>query len=411
MSETKMSRRDFLKQSAIGAAALGLSAYGAPAMGSVIGANDRIRIGVIGCGGMGTGHLQRLVEMSRNPDEKLQVVAVCDVYEPRKDRAKTISRGRLFHDYRKMLEMPDLDAVLVATPDHWHAKMSIDAMEAGKDVYVEKPMTLHWKEAKEVAAVQAKTARVLQVGVQSTSEDRWWRANELLKQGAIGKLLWTQSSICRNSREGEWNWGIDPDARPGANLDWNLWLGPARKRKWDPERYFRFRKFWDYSGGIATDLFYHQLGHLQIALGPEFPQKVSASGGIYAFRDREVPDTFHIMIDYPSGHTVAMVSSMANRQGIGEVIYGHEATMHFESPGVVIRPEEEFQNERREVRVPEQPRSDHMHNFLECIRSRQDPHCNARTGYRIMTAISLSVEAYRKGKIMKFDPAKEEVIK
>jgi len=410
MSEKKISRREFLRQSAMGAAALGLSAYGVPAMGSVLGANDRIRIGVIGCGGMGTGHLSRLVDMSKNPDEKLQVVAVCDVYEPRKQRAKAISGGELFHDYRKMLEMKDLDAVVVATPDHWHATITIDAMEAGKDVYVEKPMTLYWKEAKQVAQVQAKTGRVVQVGVQSTSEDRWWRANELIRQGAIGKVLWTRSSICRNSREGEWNWGIDPDAKPGVNLDWNLWQGPAKKHAWDPERYFRFRKFWDYSGGIATDLFYHQLGHLQIALGPEFPKRVVASGGIYAFPDREVPDTFHMLIDYPSNHSVVLVSSMANEQGVSEVICGHEATMYFEGPGVVIRPENAFKNERKEMEVAEQPRSDHMHNFLECVRTRRQPHCDAQTGYRIMVAIALGVESYRKGRVMKFDPEKEEVV-
>jgi hypothetical protein len=229
----------------------------------------------------------------------MKVIAVCDIYEPRKQRAKDICGGQLFHEYTDLLALDDLDAVVIATPDHWHARISIDAMNAGKDVYCEKPMTLYWEEAKEVARTQALTGRVMQVGAQSASEDRVWKANEVIRSGALGKLLWSQGGYSRNSRDGEWNWYIEPEASP-QNLDWKRFLGSAPQRPFDPERFFRFRKYWDYSGGIATDLFYHTLAHMEIALTPEFPRRVSAGGGIFIFHDREVPDTFHMLIDYPT---------------------------------------------------------------------------------------------------------------
>jgi predicted dehydrogenase len=405
--DNKITRRDFLKQAT--GAAVGLAALGGIAPGRVLGANDRINMGVIGCGGQGTHHLRRLVEMSKNPDEKVQVVAVCDIYEPRKQRAKDISGAKLFHDYREMLQLPDLDAVLLGTPDHWHARMTIDAMEAGKDVYCEKPMTLYWDEAKRVAQAADRLGRIVQVGAQGTSDDVAWQANKLIREGAIGKLLWSHTGYCRNSKEGEWNWYIDPDASP-KNLDWKAFLGSAPWRPFDKERFFRFRKYWDYSGGIATDLFYHALAHLQIALTPEFPIRVSATGGICEFHDREVPDTFHMLIEYPTNHSVVLTSSMANYNSLGEVIHGHHATLRYEGGNVVVQPQDMFRAEATEQRVPEQPRADHHHNFFDCIRSREQPHCSAQTGYRIMVAIALGVMAYRQQKVVRFDPDKQEVV-
>ncbi len=411
VSDSKLSRRDFLKGSAAAGAVLGLGVYNANAtMASprVIGANDRIQIGIIGCGNKGTNHLRTLVQKSKN-EGKVAVVAVCDIYEPRKNRAKEISGAEVYHDYRKLLERKDIDAVVIATPDHWHALMAIDAMQAGKDVYLEKPMTYTWQEAKKVAEIAKETNRVLQVGAQSCSDDRWWKANKLIKEGAIGKVLWTSASFCRNSVKGEWNYPIDEGASPD-NLDWNAWLGPAPKRDFDKERYFRWRKYWDYSGGIATDLFYHTLSHLQVALGAEFPKRVSAGGGIYVQHDRDVPDTFHMIIDYPSDHSIVLCSSMANRQGVTEMIRGHEATMYFEEPGVVIRPEDEFKDSKQEIKVALEPRLNHMDNWLDCIRTRNKPHLDSETAYKVMVAIALGVESYRKEKVMRFDPEKEMVI-
>ncbi len=406
---TEISRRDFLKATAATAAVAGLGLAGAPASGRVLGANDKINVGFIGCGGRSRTHMGKVLDLQNKPDGKVQAVAVCDVYTKRLDDAKKRTGGQGYTDYHELLGRDDIDIVFISTPDHWHARQAIDAMKAGKDVYLEKPMTYTWQEAKEVAAVAKETGRILQVGAQSASDDRYWQANKLIKDGAIGKLVWTTSSYSRNSTKGEWNYKIDDDASE-ANLDWKTWLGSAPERPFDKERYFRWRKYWDYSGGIATDLFYHALSHLQIALGPEFPSRVTAGGGIYVQHDREVPDTYSTIIEYPSLHSVVLCSSMANRQAVQEMIRGHEATIYLEDPGVVVRPEKEFADSREEVKVKTEPRPDHWTNFFECVRTRNQPHLNAEVGYRIMTAIHLGVTAFRTGKAMSFDPDKEETI-
>lgn len=404
-----LTRRQFLGHSVTGAAAVGLGMLaGSPAIGQIPGAGERINFGVIGCGGMGTNHLRDLIHRQRDLRQPVRVVGVCDIYEPRKLRAKEISGAEVYHDYRKLLERRDLDAVVIATPDHWHARMTLDAIDAGKDVYVEKPMTHTWEEAREVARAAREKGRIVQVGVQSTSQDIWWKARDLIRQGRLGKVLWSQTGICRNSREGEWNYPVDAGASPD-NLDWKAFLGSAPKRPFDPERFFRWRKYWDYSGGIATDLFYHQLGHLLVALGPEFPRRVTASGGVYIQKDREVPDTFFMTVDYPSEHTVVLVSSMANKQCVPEIIRGQEATMFFEGSRLIIRPETEFRQEQEEI-ISEEPRPGHMDNFMDCIRTRKTPHCDAELGYRTMTAIALGVLAYRRNRVMVFDPERQRLL-
>jgi len=410
MNRKGMTRRFFLKKSAgvvTGTAALFI---GKRFQSTALGANDRINIGSIGCGGRGTSLLSDIVARSKTPDAGVAAIVVSDVYDARREKARKICGGKAYKDYRRLLETKDIDAVIIATPDHWHARMSIDAAEAGKDIYCEKPMTHTVEEAKEVARIVGEKRRVMQIGVQSTSDDIWWQARKLIRRKAIGKVLWTQSGVSRNSLEGDWNYyRIDRNAGP-HNVDWNAFLGSAPKRPFDPDRFFRWRKYWDYSGGIATDLFYHRLGHLQIALGPEFPKRVVASGGIYVFHDRETPDTFHMMIDYPTNHTIVLLGSQANRQKVPEIIRGHKATILFEPPGLVLQPEKEFANEVKELNVSPQPRAGHMDNFLQCIRSREKPHCNEIVGYRVMVAIGMGVRAYREQKVMLFDLEKEEVV-
>ena len=406
-STAKITRRSFIKRSAVGAAAATTAGLWAGATGEVLGANERINMAVIGTGGMGTGHVRQLTEMGQQEPDNVKLIAVCDVYEKRLMNAAKICGGEPYRDYRKLLENQDIDAVVIATPDHWHSRQTIQAMEAGKDVYCQKPMTLYWQEAKQVVAAVERTNKIVQVGAQGCSDDVWWKAQEQVQAGALGRLIWSQSGAYRNVKGGDWNYWIDPDAKPGVNLDWDMWLGPAPKVPWDPERYFRFRKFWDYSGGLATDLLYHSLSHMLIAVGPVFPRRVVASGGIYAHHDREVPDTFHVLIDYPNDHTMALHATQANEQGLREIIRGEEATMYFEGPGLVIRPERPFAEGREEIRVAREPRADHMHNFLDCVRSREKPHLDEMTGYMTEVAIALSVASYRQKKVKLFDPDKE----
>ena len=276
-----------------------------------IGANDRIRIGVIGCGGQGTGHLGDMVK--RSEQDNIEVVGVCDVYQRRLSRAKGISKAEGYLDYRKLLERNDIDAVLIATPDHWHSKISIDAMDSGKHVYCEKPMTHTVEQAIQVRNAVRKTGKILQVGPNATADDSCWKANAAVKEGKIGKVTWAHGSYNRNARICLFNQHqkIDPTAGPDKSgddfIDWNMWLGHewglAPKIPWTPEHFFRFRKYFPYNGGVATDLLYHKLAPLLIAIaGPngEYPLRVNACGGLYIEKDgREIPDTFLMTADYP----------------------------------------------------------------------------------------------------------------
>lgn len=401
----KMSRRRFLRTSA----SIGAGVSAVLHAKRVLGANDRVNMGVIGVGGMGGHHLKRLVDWSKDGTENINVIAVCDIYEPRKERAQAVCGGKVFHAHEDMVQMKELDAVVIATPDHWHSRISMDAMEAGKDVYCEKPMTLYWEEAKEVVRVQQRTGRVYQCGAQGSSDDNWWQVRKLVREGAIGKLIWSQHGFFRNDPRGDWNYGYDKDASR-SNLDWDRFLGPAPKRPFDPERYFSFRKYWDYSGGLATDLLYHGMAPLQVALGPEFPCRVVAAGGNYVHFDREVPDTYHTLIDYPSGHTIALFSSQANQTGLPITIRGQQATITFEGPGLMVRPEKPFAEDKADYVVRRQPRKGHMNKFIECVRTRGTPHLDAKTAYAAMVGIALGVKSYREKKVMLFDPEKEELI-
>ncbi len=395
---------------------VGSVAFGVAAR--VVGANDRINIGIIGTGGMGTGHLRAFVRQS---DEKkdLQVVAVSDVYTRRKERARAaarLSEKDVHHDYRDLLARADVDAVVIATPDHWHARMAVDALAAGKDVYLQKPMTYTVDEARAVAEAAARYKRVLQVGSQGVSDPRNQVARQLIEQGEIGELLWAQAASSRNSVFGEWNYRIDEDATEQM-IDWRRWLGKAPRRPFSPERYFRWRKYWDYSGGIATDLFYHTLGPLLFMMGPQFPTRVTGSGGIYVQKDREVPDTFATLIEYPNFY-IDLSGSMANAAAVRyhpRMIYGHKGTMVFEGNKIVVVPE--MLDKRRPAGAGKtydtppagEPHRQHTDNFLACVRSRRQANLNPDLGYKIMVAIKLGVDSYREGRVKFFDPATQRV--
>lgn len=420
MPELKPSRRRFLGTTAAGLAIP--RAATAASANRVIGANDRINIGFIGVGGRGRGHLRRIHARSQEQAD-VQIVAVCDIYTKRKERARLMAKlapKDVHHDYRELLSREDVDAVYISSPDHWHAPMTFDALDSGKDVYLEKPMTYTLHEAQEVAKRVRLHKRVLQVGSQHLSEQRYHRAREVIEKGWIGQPLWTQNTYSRNSLYGEWNYRIDQEGTP-ENIDWKLFQGPAPAREFNADRYFRWRKYWDYSGGIATDLFYHRLAPLEFAIGMGFPTRVSANGGIYVHKDREVPDTYSTNIEYEDHYALlsaSMASASAN-QWMPPVIYGHEGTIQFVPGGLAVFPEHQFRKKFEaatgapEVLIPVERRDmddDHTSNFLDCVRSRQDPVFDADMGYKVMTAIDLGVKSYRQNKVMAFDARRELVL-
>jgi len=410
------SRRDFLRDAAALASVTILAK-------SVFGANDRIGVGVVGCGGMGGAHIGTVRRM-REQGEQVDLVAVCDVWEKRLEGAARGTGARPYKDYRELLEDKSVDAVCIATPDHWHAKIAVDAMEAGKDVYCEKPMT-YWKsldEPKKIVSTLKRTKRVLQVGTQGMSDSIWEQVAELIKADEIGILIHAQAA---DMRTGHWSVlcgcekDIDPDAKPGVNLDWDMWLGwqfgLAPKRPWDPSRFFAFRIFWDYSGGIGTDWFPHILTPLVKAMGLGFPKRVTASGGLYLPEHKvrwEVPDIFQMLIEYPEGPSVLLIASLGNNWGLPMLIRGSKATLVFEGPGAVIYPQREIVGDRPKkevVRKRGASLEEHWRDFLKSMRTREQPRSSAIIGYHVMTALHMGVRSYIEGKVMEFDEKTETV--
>jgi predicted dehydrogenase len=422
---SRLSRRDFVAVSTAAGAVIGTGLAQAPAAANVLGANDRINFGVIGVGGMGSGHVGDLV--ARADRDNLRCVAVCDVYQKRVNQNRERTGGEGYNDYRRLLDRRDIDAVIIATPDHWHSKQAIDAMEAGKDVYLQKPMTLTIPQAIAVRDAAKRLNRKLQVGTQYASEPEAWAARKAIADGRIGKVVWSQNGYCRNSREGQFNWPIDADAGPdkqGENhIDWDMWLGHefglAAKVPWNPDHFFRFRKYWAYNGGVATDLLYHALAPLVLAISGaqgEYPKKVVAGGGQYIEKDgRDIPDSHFMLIEYPSEHTVFLASVMTNDNGIPRIIRGQHGTIEF-GGGLKLRGQptwkEEFSaaNGQMEVTIPNEPRRDHVGNFIDAVRSQAELACNADLGCALMVAIKLGEDAYRENKVMLWDAAKEQVV-
>ena len=242
---------------------------------------------------------------------------------------------RITKDYRRLLECKDIDAVLIATPDHWHARMSVDAMEAGKDVSCEKPMTHTIDEARKVAETVRKTKQVLTVGVQSTADPRWKLANQMISEGKIGHVMQGQTSYYRISNEGQWRYyPLTKDMNP-KTVDWKMFLGTdfglAPDMPFNRAKYAQWRCYWEFGGGMYTDLFVHQLTHLITAMGVRFPRRVVGAGGLYLEYDgRDVPDMATVVADYDEGCQVLIAATMCNDVQLPEVIRGHTATIKFD---------------------------------------------------------------------------------
>ncbi|MFN0119017.1 MAG: Gfo/Idh/MocA family protein [Blastocatellia bacterium] len=410
-SAERQGRRAFVSGSA---AVVAATAVGAK---RVLGANTRLRIGIIGCGGLAQGaHIPALLRMKDT--DNVEIAAVCDVYQKRLEQAGATTGAKQIKDYRALLDLKDIDYVAVVTPEHWHARMTMDAALAGKHVYCEKPMTWSIEEAKKVVATIKKTGVKMQVGVQGMSDDSYETAQRMIKEGAIGRPVQAQIDYSRNHKRDFWvSDEPDKDVRPGENLDWNAFLGPAPKRPFDLDRFLHWRRYWDYSGGIATDLFVHRLTRIIRALDLKFPDKVSAVGGKWQFRDSpaEIPDTFNMMLDYPEGLSVIVLSSMANDTPIPHVIRGHQGTLEFTRGGFVIRPQERLNREGnlKEVTHVKTGGEDillHHRNLQDAIRNGAALKCDVMTGYYGIVAVRMAVESYRKRQYLAWDPRRERVI-
>ena len=325
------SRRHFLQSTA----AAGLMAA------QKVSANDRIRIALIGAGGMGSGDTR--YELSY---PGVELAAVCDIYDGRLTRAKENWGNHIFttRDYREVLARKDVDTVIIATPDHWHSRITIDALDAGKDVYCEKPMVHYVKEGKDVIAAQQRSGRILQIGSQYVSSLVYQKARELLQAGAIGQLNMVEAWLDRNTAIGAWEYSIPPDASPDT-VDWDRFLGNAPKVPFEPVRLFRWRNYQDYGTGVAGDLFVHLLSGLHFATRSLGPTRVMATGGLRYWRDgRDVPDVMLALLDYPKTDThpdFTLALRVNFKSGVPEERFGFrfvgsEGVMNTSPAGVTI---------------------------------------------------------------------------
>ena len=413
-SNNPMSRRSFVAGS-VAATSMAVSARGASARAPrVIGANDRLRIGIIGGGGNATGHMKRLMKMRE--DDNIEVAGVCEIYQKRLDEAVERTGGKPHKDYRRLLDNPDIDYVLISVPEHWHAQMILDAADAGKHMYCEKPMTYSIDEGKKVVKKIKQTGVKMQVGVQGMSDDSYETAQRYIKEGALGKIVMAQIDYSRNHLDDYWTKPFDEDVRPGENLDWDAFLGPAKKRPFDADRFFAWRRYWDYSSGIASDLFVHRITRIIKACGLTVPSRVVATGGKNCFTTSraEIPDTFNMMVDYPEGISVLLVSSMANSAKVRHLIRGHEATLEFNKEGFIIEPEREFADSRERIVHTKTGAEDitlHHQNLHRAIRFGEPLKCDVELGFNGMLACRMAVESLRKKKYLAWDPRRQKVVK
>jgi predicted dehydrogenase len=406
-------RREFIKKAATAAAAIAATSviktpvYGqnqAPSA-NVTGANNRIAVGIIGIGfGIGQNHLVGIHDKAN--ENNTVIAAASDVYTERRKFAQEkaeLKEADVHNDYRKILDRKDIDAVLVATHDVWHAPISIQAMESGKHVYCEKPMTRYLDEAFKVYDVVKRTGKVYQVGSQGCSAAGWHKCAELIKSGKLGTLVWGQGYYCRNSIEGEWNYKED-EKSTAENIDWQTWLGHQVKQRvpFSAEDFHRWRKYFRYCAGLYGDLVPHRLHPLMLASGtPEFPSRVVSIGTHNVHSDlpnapeRQVAEHMQLLAEFPSGYMITITCSSVNAKSPGFTVYTHKATLNIGSSGerVEVVPEKEFADDiDPDTMTGLQPEDLRVHekNWFDCIRSGQATNANADLAIRVQTVISLA---------------------
>jgi predicted dehydrogenase len=337
---SKLSRREFLARSAKGSAAAAAVARSSMAfIAPPDSPNDCLQLGFIGVG----ARVQSGLIQSAMGVPGVEVVGVCDAYKGRVQRAisRTNGRARDYGDWKALLADKSIDAVVVATPDHWHRTQVVEALRAGKHVYVEKPMTLTIDDGPPMIAAAKESGRVLQVGSQGMSSKTEETAREIVRSGKLGKVTMIRATYNRNTRSGAWLYPIPPDADE-QTVDWAAFVGPAPKRPFSLERFFRWRCYWDYSGGIATDLFVHLLTSIHFVMDAKMPARVTAMGQNYLHQDtHEVPDTINAVLEYPEGFVVNLSSTFNNEASAesGFEVLGNEASLVFRDDQMVLKPE------------------------------------------------------------------------
>jgi predicted dehydrogenase len=398
------SRRQFLKTAAATAAALAVPYY-VPAR--AFGANERVITGAIGVKNRG-GETQNLKDFRTN------CVAVCDVDQNVAAKAaKYVTEGGnkcdIYDDYRKLLDRKDIDAVVVSTPDHWHALMTIDACRAGKDVFCEKPLTLFIAEGRKMVQVARETGRIVQTGSQQRSDARFRQAAELVRNGAIGKVQQVLVGIPKPNHAEKYV----PDSPPPSELNYDLWLGPAPERPYNVNRvHYMFRFFWDYSGGQMTNFGAHHIDIAQWALGMDESGPIAAEGTATYPADKrlcEVTDTCRVTLTYGNGVEVIVGQQQKDIPG-GCTFIGEKGRIFVDRGKITASDEAILKTELPSDAVRLEVSKNHPQNWLDCIASRKLPVADVEIGHRTATACHLANMAVRVGRKIQWDPVAEQIV-
>ena len=399
------SRRNF-----IGRVASGLA--GTLAASNVLGASERIRVGIIGPGARGTEILRQALACPN-----VECIGAADVYTRRLEDVKRVAPDtKTYLDYRRLLEDKDIDAVLIATPQHLHAECFTAALDAGKHVYQEKTMAFSVEHAKRMRAAYQHSGkgRVVQIGHQWTSTGQLTDALAFLKPELMGKITMVHAHMYRNTPHGkpQWTNPIYPDMTP-ENIVWKAFLGEAPQRSFDANRYANWRFFWDYSGGNVYENMCHQIAFWYKAMGLGIPKSATMTGGLYLWKDgREVPDTMNVSMEHDE-MLFTWDSGFGNeRLGVTEEVLGDNGTISHTMQGIHYAPEKKTRPDGNEMNG--MARSDpkaHMQNFLDAVRdSGTQPNCPFELGFRVSIACRMAVESYRLQRTVHWDAAREEIV-
>ncbi|MBM3735092.1 MAG: Gfo/Idh/MocA family oxidoreductase [Acidobacteria bacterium] len=397
-------RRGFLKSAS---AAFTTSLF----TGAVKGANERVRISHIGMGRMGRGNLGYSMKQ-----DNVEIVSVCDVYQPHLDQAVKMTEGKAkgIRDFREILADKSIDIVAISTPDHWHAYMTVEACKAGKDVYVEKPICVTMDEGQKMVQAARKYKRVVQAGTMQRSGVHFQKAAEIVQSGDLGKICFVRTWNYGNmQQEGI---GNPPDGDPPSELDWDMWLGPAPMRAFnknrfgvDPKAFSHFRWFWDYAGGMMTDWGIHLLDIVQMAMKEAMPTAITAVGGKYWLTDnRDTPDTLQVSYEYP-GFVCTYENRNSNGQsmfdkGYGILFHGTKGTLFVDRSIYRLVPERGSTLEATEVKSSNNANLAHWANFLDCVKTRKNPVSDIEVCNRSTATCLLGNIALRSRLRIDFDP-------
>lgn len=394
--------------------------------------NGTIKMGIIGMGGhgqggMGRGHCGSFASLAKDGKANVQIAALADINSINLEQAVATlgengqaAKPDTYRDYKKLLARDDLHAVLIASPEHWHAQMAIDAIAAGKDVYLEKPMTLRLDDALLLRkTLMANPDIRLQVGTQMTNLPKYHRAKEVIKTGQIGTPTFSQTSYCRNSKDGEWNYYVlDADQNkspgkhwiPGDTVDWDAWCGPLGSMSWDPKLYSRWRRYRKTSTGIMGDLLVHVITPMLVAIGDDvgWPTRVVATGGHLVDKEMENHDNVHIAVQFESGHQMLIAGSTCNEVGLEPLIRGHKGNIYLGSRHCDVRPERIFAEDfdAKTIECPDIGNDQDLHRlkFLEVVRTRIQPDSDVNQGSKVMTIVDLATKSLWEKSAYEFDP-------